>query len=673
MKRIPIIAAAAFAVVSFAPTLTSAQAPEPRIGRLAVTPADLTMVAGDTMRLRIEAFDQDGAPIPDATFQFQPIGGYFEGTVDPTGLVRSGSTGTLPVGLFVSMPGAAPVPVRLEVRMVPGPAARVTIAPAAERLVVGQRVSLEARSYSEHGDERTDAIAWRSSAPDVATVDARGRVTAVAPGRAAISASAGRVTAEAAFEVVGNTIASIDITPAVAQARQGDVIRFGVTPRDAQGRVIEGLTPTYSFSPGNGMIDADGAFVGYLPGEYVVTASFGDRSVESAVTLSRRDARRPLTVVGRLPRTRFSTEEVWAHPTADVVYLGTGGGGDRMYAIDVSDPANPVVTDSLMSDTRRVNDVMTTPDGRFLVHTRESASNRRNGIVIASLEDPRHPRAIAELTEGVTAGVHSAFVYRQPEHGTHVYLTNNGTNTMHVIDISDAANPREVAQWRSPSPDAGGSLHDIDVQDGIAYLSYWNDGLIVLDVGNGLRGGSPSNPQFVTQYKYDLNDLYRNVEVDGGPGFIRGTHTAWRYRDYVFIADEVFPSDAQAGTRDASARRAYGNMQVIDVSDWDNPRSVAWYVPEDGGVHNIWVEDDVLYMGAYNSGFRVFDVSGELRGDLRAQGREIAHLNTADMDGRVQNQAMTWGVVVKDGLAYVNDNHNGLWIVRIEWDRDRGS
>ena len=27
---------------------------------------------------------------------------------------------------------------------------------------------------------------------------------------------------------------------------------------------------------------------------------------------------------------------------------------------------------------------------------------------------------------------------------------------------------------------------------------------------------------------------------------------------------------------------------------------------------------------------------------------------------------MTWGVVVRDGLAYVNDNNNGLWIVRME-------
>ena len=102
------------------------------------------------------------------------------------------------------------------------------------------------------------------------------------------------------------------------------------------------------------------------------------------------------------------------------------------------------------------------------------------------------------------------------------------------------------------------------------------------------------------------------------------------------------------------------------MSDWNNPHSVAWYEPEFGGVHNVWVAGDTLYMGAYNAGFRAFDISGELRGDLRAQGREMAHVNTADMEGNTKNAAMTWGVVVHDDLAFVNDDNNGLWIVRME-------
>ena len=58
-----------------------------------------------------------------------------------------------------------------------------------------------------------------------------------------------------------------------------------------------------------------------------------------------------------------------------------------MYAIDITDPANPVVTDSIIPNTRRVNDIMTTPDGKTLVFTREGASDRKNGIVMRP--DPR--------------------------------------------------------------------------------------------------------------------------------------------------------------------------------------------------------------------------------------------------------------------------------------------
>src|SRR5690606_13683226 len=432
----------------------------------------------------------------------------------------------------------------------------------------------------------------------VARVSNDGVLTAVSAGKAVVTGSAGGVSESVPVQVIANTISSVKLTPDRSEAREGDVIRFSAEALDANGRPIAGLLPQWSFSPGNGQIDADGSFVGYEPGSYLVTASFGARSADAPVTLAPRDVRRPATVVGRLPRTRFTTEEVWIHPDGKHAYLGSGSGGDVMYAIDISDPANPVVTDSVVSNTRRVNDVMSTPDGKFLVFTREGASDRKNGIVIAAIEDPAHPKVISEFTDGVNSGVHSAFVYRQEKYGTHVYLTNDGTGAIHIVDISDPYHPKETAQWRTDRPDAGRTLHDVDVQDGLAYLSYWNDGLVVLDIGNGVKGGSPSNPQLVMQYKYDLNKLYAEVEAVGGPGFIRGTHTAWRHNDYIFIADEVFPASGVRGAKDAAAGRAYGRLQVIDVSDMEHPRSVAWYEPEYGGVHNIWVAGDTLDIGA---------------------------------------------------------------------------
>jgi hypothetical protein len=641
--------------------------PPSPVARIEVTPANPTVFAQDTLRLRARALDANGNVVSDAVIRFVSAGARFEGSVSDSGLITSGATGRLPVTVVATVPGTAPKTQRVEVAMVAGPAARVDIAKAPTRLVVGQRIHLKGTAYSQHNDVRADRLSWRSSAPQVVTVAADGMLTAVGAGTAIVSATGGAATGQFSVTVLDTPIAALSLSPATSEGRTGDVLRFTLDAKDAQGAAITGLTPTWTMSPGHGMVSEDGAFVGYEAGSYTVVANLGDRSAAATVVLAPRDVRRPAEVVGRLSRSLFSTEEVWVHPNGKNLYLGTGSGGDRMYAIDISDPANPVVTDSLMANTRRVNDVMTTPDGKFLVHTREGAADRKNGIVIASLEDPAHPKVIAEFTEGVTAGVHSAFVYQQPTHGTHVYLTNNGTGAMHIIDINDPYKPKQVAMFRVPGPMAGNALHDIDVQDGLAYLSNWNNGLVVIDIGRGIKGGSPSNPVMVSQYKYDLNDMYRQVEAAGGPGFIRGTHTAWRHKNYVFIADEVFPASGVQGARDASAGRAYGRLQVIDVSDLEAPKAVAWYEPEFGGVHNVWVAGDTLYMGAYNAGFRTFDISGELLGDLRAQQREMVHVNTADMGGRKGgvNTAMTWGVVVRDGLAYVNDMNNGLWVIRM--------
>src|SRR3954470_8014109 len=579
----------------------AAQLPPSPIAKLVVTPAKPVMIAQDTLRLTAQALDASGKPVDNVRYRYIGSGGArFEGRVDTTGLVRSGSTGTIPVTVVALVPGTRPVTEVVEVKMLAGPAAKVSIDAAPPKLVVGQQVVLSGTSFSATGDQRSDKLSWKSSAPNVARVGSDGRLTAVSPGKASITGTTGPASGTLAVTVVANTIASLEIVPNAVGARTGDVRRFSVTAKNAQGQKIDGLTPTYTFSPGQGMIDQDGSFVGYEARPYTVMATIGNRVAQSAVSLTHRDARRQATVIGRLPRFRFSTEEVWIHPNGKIVYLGSGGGGDVMYTIDVSNPAAPVVTDSIVANTRRVNDVMTTPDGKFLVFTREGASDRKNGIVICSLEDPAHPKPIAEFTEGVTAGVHSAFIYQQPKFGTHIYLTNDGTGALHVIDINDPYHPKEVAQWKTTRPDAGRSLHDIDIKDGLMYASYWNDGLVILDIGNGIKGGTPSNPQMVSQYKYDLNDLYRQVELTGGAGFIRGTHTAWRHKKSVFIADEVFPASGVKGAKDAAAGRAYGRLQVLDVSNIEKPRSVAFYEPEYGGVHNVWVAGDTLYMGAYN-------------------------------------------------------------------------
>jgi hypothetical protein len=331
-----------------------------------------------------------------------------------------------------------------------------------------------------------------------------------------------------------------------------------------------------------------------------------------------------------------------------------------VYVIDVRDWTAPKIVDSMLTNARIVNDIMTTEDGKYGVFSREGASDRKNGIVVFDASDPCHPKAIAEYTETVSGGVHSSYVYQG-----RAYITDDATGSMRVIDFRDPTHPKEVARWQAQQTEAGRYLHDIMVKDGLAYLAYWNDGLIILDVGNGVKGGSPENPQFVSQYKYDLNATYARVEQLWGPGFVRGTHTAWREGKYVFVGDEVYAARPYKGLTEGN-NLTFGRMHVIDVSDLTHPTEVAWYEPTDGGVHNVWVVGDTLYLGNYQGGARVLDVSGELKGDLLRQGREISWILTADSTGHRPHTPFAWGAVVRDGNILVPDINSGLWILRLE-------
>jgi hypothetical protein len=440
------------------------------------------------------------------------------------------------------------------------------------------------------------------------------------------------------------------------------VVRFTATVKDKTGKPIEGLTPRWSVAAigatGAGQIDKDGAFVAEERGVYNVSASVGGSTGDATVSAADRHVARGIEVVGRVPIPERGAE-VWAHPNGKCVYYSTIS--DRVYAIDVTEPSKPRIVDSMKIDARLINDVMTTEDGKYGVFSREGSSVRKNGIVVFDASDACHPKPIADYTETVSGGVHSSFVYRN-----HVFLTDDATGSLRIISIEDPYHPKEVGRWQTSQSEQsqGRYVHDVDVKDGLAYLSYWNDGLVILDVGNGLKGGTPEKPVIVSQLKYDLDHLYRRVDdMYGLAG--RGTHTAWRHKNYVFIADEVYASKSAKGHENGNDL-TWGRLQVVDVSDLAKPKIVAWYEPTDGGVHNVWVAGDSLYLGNYQGGGRVVDISGELKGDLLRQGRELAWLFTADSAGSKPRSTFTWGAVVKDGLIYFNDINTGLWITRLE-------
>ena len=639
-----------------------AQGPNPNVPASAIKTVEINSSVkeaevGQQVKVIVVAKDAAGNVVKETPSTY--FAGPFDiAAVDDEGNVKLFGVGQVTVGAIV---GGTP---GLTTFMVKAPSVKtVEIAPLKTPLVVGGSVPLEAVTRILNGVPRTGVpISWTSDNAQVATVDDGGVVNAVGPGKATITAKSGTASTTTTITVVKNNLRSLLVTAGAKTARTGDVVRF-----TAKGDPASDVAMRWAVSGSGATIDQDGGFVASMPGTYIVTGSSGNVSSSASVVVTPRDLERELTVVGRVPFKEFQGAEQWI--IGNYAYYSTIA--DRFFVYDISDPANPKLTDTVRVNARLVNDIMTTADGKILVISREGASDRKNGIAFYDTSDPAHPKLISEYTATVTGGVHSAFV-----HDHYVYLTDDATGSMRVIDFADVKNPKEVARWQTEHPMvstirtkegdhiAGRYIHDLQVKDGLAYLAYWHDGLVILDVGAGIKGGSPENPKLVSQLRFNHNELYGN-------GWLAGTHSVFRYKNYVFLGDEVFPAIFDIKSTKRFPIR--GIIHVVDVSDINNPRKVAEYPVPEGAAHNMWVENDVMYVGYYSGGGRVVDVSGELRGDLYQQGREIARIWTGDPDAFRPNLPFTWGAQPHNGLIYFNDIHSGLWIVKLGEKIDKGS
>jgi hypothetical protein len=116
-----------------------------------------------------------------------------------------------------------------------------------------------------------------------------------------------------------------------------------------------------------------------------------------------------------------------------------------------------------------------------------------------------------------------------------------------------------------------------------------------------------------------------------------------------------------------------GGYHFLDFTDPKNPKETAVYQVPEAGSHNHWVHGDTLFASYYQGGLRVVDISGELMGDIYAQGREIAFFMSSDPKGFVANRPNVWGTMPYKGLIYFSDMNNGLWAIKLEDQKKMGT
>ena len=561
------------------------------------------------------------------------------------------------------------------------PIESVTFNQSPKKLFSNTITDLSAIVVDKAGLNRTGSVSvvYKSSDERIASFDDLNNLTTHKSGNVTVSATAENVTQKLKIKVSKNPARGVDLkTNSIDEIRTGDVLKVDAKATNSGGKRLNDVPVYFSYAgkseygefglPASAQITADGRFVAETAGMYTVSASAGGYSAQKTIKVVNREVNKKIKLVGHGLITDVLTSDLWIwpgigkHKGKDFAVTGTWGSNGEAYFWDVTDPANMKIIDTVTVDARTVNDVKISADGRVGVMTREGASDRKNGFVILDVSDPYNVTISAAYNDDMTGGVHNAFIYEN-----HIYAVNNGRK-YDIINIDDPKKPFRVGVYELDSP--GHSIHDVWIEDGIAYSSNWADGVVAVDIG-GLKfdeknrsqkqfnpllakagQGSPSNPIHLA----DLKDPNGH------------NHAAFPFKSqstdkfYIVGGDEWFPWRYPGKPRPYQPR---GGFHFLDFTDPENPKEDAVYTITEAGSHNHWIQGDTLIAAYYNGGLRIVDISGDLLGDLYRQGREIAFYMSSHPEGHIPNSTNVWGAIPYKGYIYFTDMYSGLYCVRL--------
>lgn len=284
-------AAGLFSIPTFAAVVTGScsdgVAPgSGKVDTVLVVPAVATVAIGTTFTLEAEA--------RDATDQVIAGRKAFWAAEDPAiavvtedGRVTARRLGSVKVA--ASIEGKSGI---ATITVTNVPVASVAVSPNNATLLVGERKSFSAVVRDANGGILNNRpVAWRSSVPSVASINAKGELVALAPGSTIISAETEGRSGLAAVNVSAVPVAAVRITPTSATLTAGQSAQLQAEALDGKDNVLPGRQVLWFTSNASvATVSPNGNVLAVSAGSATISATSEGRTATAtvSVTLPRR-------------------------------------------------------------------------------------------------------------------------------------------------------------------------------------------------------------------------------------------------------------------------------------------------------------------------------------------------------------------------------------------------
>jgi hypothetical protein len=379
----------------------------------------------------------------------------------------------------------------------------------------------------------------------------------------------------------------------------------------------------------------------------------------------------------------------------DTIYIGSRTDARPILIVDVADPARPTVVGELGAPEQArsamsARELRAIPDLDLLIvmnlicspalHGCANTGAEIENLKLYDITDRRAPVHLSTYRitgpQSAPRSPHELFVWRDPALPTRVLVfvaAPADAPSYEIVDVSNPAAPVQVVTWDA-RVDGGLSalggdnlLHSVSTTpDGkTAWFSHQQGGLVAVDQTDVIDGVVPPVLTMLTSPASALH---------WPPTGTVGPHSAVPVpgRPFLVVSEEIYPPPFGRGcpwghvrivAADVTAPTVVGEFKVPenDPAYCDNPTTKTTFT-----AHNATVTANLALVTWYSAGLQVIDISDPTAPVGRVDFRPPPIPTVAEEDpGLGGNPVLMWSYpIIKDGLIYVTDIRNGLYILR---------